>query len=589
MRHRSVLAACLLAAAPAVAGPLDPPAGPIAPTMKTLDQVEPSTPLTALDTPGDADSVFRITAPGAYHLTANLTGEAGKHGIEIAARNVTLDLRGFALLGVPGSLDGVIDQATLNAVVRNGSVFDFGGNGVFLPGSASRIEGVRVRQCGGFGLGVGPGGAIERSAAEFCAGDGFQVSSGTIARCEARFNLELGFLLVSGSATDCNAESNTLGDFRAFDGAVLERCVSTGSLARGFEVGAHCVLRACSVRLARRLGIVAGENALIESCVAERCNTDDDPAAFAAAIKAGDGSVVRGCVARDNPNDAGILVEGQSVVDRCQAIGNGTNGISALDNGPRNAATITGCVATGNGVHGIVARGAAISECSARGNTRNGIYLVAGGTIDACEAHDNEVGIALLGAGGAVRGCATTGNTLYGILTESGSSTAGWLIADCAAVNNGDGIGVINGSAAVRCVARGNGNFGITATIGSSVEGCVASNNTRAGIFAFSGCHIIGNTCADNAAGQAAPLANIACAFGTSRNRVEGNHVTGAAGDTGIRVDNKDSLIIKNTVSGCGVPYDLGQNSFGPIIDVSAATDLSAVPGADHPWANLIH
>src|SRR3954470_4200181 len=87
-------------------GTLTPPGAP-APTMKTLDQVEPRTPIDATHTPGDADSLFKITQPGSYYLTANVTGVPAKHGVEIAASGVTLDLNGFDLVGVPGSLDGV--------------------------------------------------------------------------------------------------------------------------------------------------------------------------------------------------------------------------------------------------------------------------------------------------------------------------------------------------------------------------------------------------------------------------------------------------------------------------------------------------
>src|SRR6185295_11122012 len=82
-----------------LAGPLDPPAGPILPTYKTLNEVEPRIVINAANTPGDADSLFKITQPGSYYLTGNITGVAGKHGIEVVASGVTLDLNGFDLLG----------------------------------------------------------------------------------------------------------------------------------------------------------------------------------------------------------------------------------------------------------------------------------------------------------------------------------------------------------------------------------------------------------------------------------------------------------------------------------------------------------
>lgn len=108
--------AVLLAAAAAGAGPLDPPAGPVAPTHRTLSEVEPRTAINAANTPGDADALLKITQPGSYYLTGNIAGVAGMHGIEIAARDVTLGLNGFTLSGtvqlspVPRWGDATADQ-----------------------------------------------------------------------------------------------------------------------------------------------------------------------------------------------------------------------------------------------------------------------------------------------------------------------------------------------------------------------------------------------------------------------------------------------------------------------------------------------
>src|ERR1041385_1287872 len=73
------------------AGPINPPAGPVASSYKTLTEVEPRVVVNATNTPGDANSVYRITASGSYYLDQNLTCVSGKHGIKIDAENVTLD------------------------------------------------------------------------------------------------------------------------------------------------------------------------------------------------------------------------------------------------------------------------------------------------------------------------------------------------------------------------------------------------------------------------------------------------------------------------------------------------------------------
>src|SRR6185436_3266817 len=71
-------------------GLLTPPGAP-APTMKTLDQVQPRTPVSAFGT--------TLTAPGSYYLTTNLlSGSSTGDGILVRANNVTIDLNGFSII-----------------------------------------------------------------------------------------------------------------------------------------------------------------------------------------------------------------------------------------------------------------------------------------------------------------------------------------------------------------------------------------------------------------------------------------------------------------------------------------------------------
>lgn len=98
-----------------------------------------------------------IAQPGSYSLTGNLAGVAGQDGITITAGDVTIDLGGFTLAGVPGSGDGIrVAGGAGRVTVRNGRVRGWGGHGVNLqlaPGSA--VEGVEAESNASSGVRVG--------------------------------------------------------------------------------------------------------------------------------------------------------------------------------------------------------------------------------------------------------------------------------------------------------------------------------------------------------------------------------------------------------------------------------------------------
>lgn len=109
-------------------GSLTPPGAP-APTMKRLDQVEPRTPIAALP--------YTITSGGSYYVVGNLTGVASSNGITVAADDVAIDLNGFTLVGVPGSLSGIAVSSPHRILfIGNGAVQGWGSHGIDA-GSAS--------------------------------------------------------------------------------------------------------------------------------------------------------------------------------------------------------------------------------------------------------------------------------------------------------------------------------------------------------------------------------------------------------------------------------------------------------------------
>jgi len=237
-------AACVGSAALLIAGPLAPPGGPVDSTYRTLTEVEPRTPISQSTTPGDADSVYRITQPGSYYLTGNVSVPAGKSGIEIITSNVTIDLRGFTIAGQAGSTFGITGGSG-RVTVCNGFVTGVGDEGVDLAGSNNTVEHVVASSLGGFGFSLS--GSARECRAASCALGGFAHGvSSRVERCQSVDNGGNGIQVLNDSA--------------------VVGCVVRGNVQTGIVVdGAGCEVRACQVLSNGADGIrVFTGNALIE-------------------------------------------------------------------------------------------------------------------------------------------------------------------------------------------------------------------------------------------------------------------------------------------------------------------------------------
>ena len=242
----AVLALTLLSRSTWAQGSITPPASP-GPTFKTLQQVQPRTPINTNTTPGDADSLFKITQPGSYYLTANITGVAGKGGIEIASSGVTLDLMGFELAGVAGTANGVtVSIAATNIAIRNGTVRNWVGAGVQAVNAFnSQFQNLRLsHNSDGAGIIAGDGNTIVRCTATGNSGPGIAASDGcTVSECTATGNDSSGISVSDGSrVSTCTAIGNGGHGIFASDSEIY-RCTANFNSFDGIYVSVGCTAR----------------------------------------------------------------------------------------------------------------------------------------------------------------------------------------------------------------------------------------------------------------------------------------------------------------------------------------------------------
>jgi hypothetical protein len=226
-------------------GPLTPPGAP-APTMKTLDQLEPRTPIS---------TATNITLPGSYYLTTNLAVTNG-NAIAISTNDVTLDLNGFTISSTasPASGTAVLTSGTRqNITIRNGHIrgtTTFGGgvftNGGFFDGVSSgasfnaniRISDLSISGLAGAGINLSTTGSptlvVERCTVAVCAGVG--IFAGVIRDCSVRTtgnHAILGDVVVNCSGETVNTANVSADGING--GSVVENCRGVSVTGTGVE------------------------------------------------------------------------------------------------------------------------------------------------------------------------------------------------------------------------------------------------------------------------------------------------------------------------------------------------------------------
>jgi len=370
----------------ALAGDLTPPPGPVAPTFKTLHEVEPRRPLDRSMVP------ITINQSGSYYLTENLFPAAigDPFLIEILADDVSLDLRGFTVFAsteVTVAMAGIQISATDNVEVFDGSVVGADGFGIVSSFATScLIRHVRVRECSGTGISVGQGSVLEG--------------------CVALDNGLLGFNCGGGSAIiGCTAEGNSSDGFVCPPGSTISACAASNNGGDGFSLGDSSRAAGCSAEMNGADGFVSSGRCQLDSCLA----TGNGGSGFR---NIGSGATWRDCYAGDN-GDAGFRFSSNCSVIGCEAIdndssGGGTPAILSVNgdcliadtvvNGSPSAdgidagdgGHVTGCTVTGCGGHGIIVdTDGMVERCVSRNNGGDGIRATWGNLVAWNSCSDN--------------------------------------------------------------------------------------------------------------------------------------------------------------------------------------------------------
>lgn len=458
------------------------PSGAPAPTMKTLDQVEPRIPL------GSGTTNIIIETAGSYYLTGNIQGS-----ISIGVDNVTLDLMGFRIEGNGDAIDFASGTARDNIRIHNGIISAPSGNGIDFSTSETAANGViedlRIGSCSSYGIAVGGGFRIENCVVQGAgglagirAGNNSIVENCTIMGCETGLKLSGSGAYIANNIVKGNTDNY---DFTDGNQLNLMLCEVPESIDWP-----------CSVTFAGTL-----------VCTNTSTNGITIASDYVTIDMAGHALIGPG-----ESSKSGIVIAGST---RNMTVMNGTianwQGAykSGLHAGAASMIKNVRAYTNNNGLY--IGKGSVARDCVASGNLDIGIHANKGCALENCSASDNgDKGIYAY-IGNTLHNCAANGNVNEGIHVDRENQ-----IRNCVALENGgDGFCLYRGNIIEHCQASFNSNSGDGAGIhATSVDNRIDGNNCTYndnGILVnTNGNFIVRNTCSGN---------------GTDYNYAEGNDV----------------------------------------------------------------
>lgn len=322
----------------ASAGPLTPPAGPIASSGKPLAELEPRIAVNATNTPGDGTYLHVLSAPGSYYLTGDINIPAGFSGINMFSRT-TLDLNGFTISGTGGTTTGI--QANAECTIRNGSIRNLA-NGI-STGTFNTIEDVSVIGAISRGIRGGSRSEVRRCKVNgFLGGSGIGIeirdSEGVVEDCNVAVGFSPGISLPGFSTLRRTRVTNCQVGASVGFAAKVESCAFLACSVAGLQTGSRSTVDSCSavsVASSPGTGFDLGEATQIARSTAGDCvigfrlanaggivDCSADTCSSSGIRCNGSGIIVDNCRLTRNAVALDMIGVGNNYAQRCTALGN---------------------------------------------------------------------------------------------------------------------------------------------------------------------------------------------------------------------------------------------------------------------------